>query len=376
MLKNKSNLLGVLMSLLLVIPFSSVALASAGNLTIPSQVDDFVELKIAEQNANQPLASSDRLLQVYVGSPDDCCTTKTPIAGSYIAGSRSVRFLPRFNFVEGQEYVIQVRALSEDGKQIQALTPFTIQPENALSTPEITAVYPSGDELPENVLRFYLHFSTPMKPHVAFNYIKLVDEYGNVDDAAFMKFKQELWSEDRTRLTLLMDPGRIKRGVATNTELGPALHEGKSYQLVVDDGWPTANGNQVLPGFSKAFKVTSALRELPNTNSWQINAPTIGTKEPLSINLDRPFDHQLLYKDIKVLSLLGEEIQGTLYIEDSETEWRFQPHNAWAYAKIYIVVDGEFEDVAGNNFKDLMDRSIAVETKDVPYISIPVDLKS
>ena len=70
---------------------------------------------------------------------------------------------------------------------------------------KVTQIQPSSSQTPENTLRFYLYFAQPMKPNVAFNYIKLVNAAGEEDNAAFMKFKQELWSADRKRLTLLMD---------------------------------------------------------------------------------------------------------------------------------------------------------------------------
>ena len=45
-----------------------------------------------------------------------------------------------------------------------------------------------------------------------------------------------------TRLTLLLDPGRIKRGVRPLEEIGGALQVGRTYTLVIDDAWPDAKG--------------------------------------------------------------------------------------------------------------------------------------
>ena len=359
----------------------SAALGNEGSLTIPSHVTQAVELNLSERYLTRERADYSELLQVYVGNGTDCCTNKSPIAGSYEADNRSVRFTPQFSFVEGQDYVIRVQHWSEDKEGedkgvSHKLTPFKIQANTPIVKPEVTAIYPSGDILPENVLRFYIHFSTPMKPHVAFDYIKLVDASGNVDDAAFMKFKQELWSEDRKRLTILMDPGRIKRNVATNLSLGAALHKGESYQLVVEEGWPTANSTEPLASFSKSFIVSDALRELPNSENWEITAPAIRTKDPLEIHFDRSFDHQLLHKDIKVFSAAGEEIQGKSLPGNHETEWHFQPNEAWENEQITIVVNSELEDVAGNNFRDLLDHSIETETRDRAPILISIDLTS
>ena len=357
----------------------SAALGNEGSLTIPSHVAQAVELNLSERYTDRDHIDYSELLQVYVGNDMDCCTNMDPIAGSYEADNGTVKFIPRFGFVEGQDYVIRVQRWSEDKEGddngvFYNLTPFTIQPNTPIVKPEVTAIYPSGDILPENTLRFYIHFSTPMKPHVAFEYIKLVDTSGNVDDAAFMQFKQELWSEDRRRLTVLIDPGRIKRNVSTNLSLGPALHKGESYQFVVEEGWPTANGTETLASFSKSYFVSDALRELPNSENWEITAPAIRTKDTLEIQFDRPFDHQLLHKDIKVFSAAGEEIQGEVLIRNHETEWHFRPNEAWVNERIHIVVDSELEDVAGNNFRDLLDHSIETETRDRSPILISIDL--
>ncbi len=356
------------------VQLGSAALVSEGSLTVPSRVTQAVELNLPERYWDRARIDYSEVLQVYVDNGKDCCTNKAPIVGSYEADNRSVRFIPKFSFVEGQDYVIRVQHRSANQGVFHKLTPFKIQPKTPVVKPEVTGVYPSGNILPENVLRLYIHFSTPMKPHVAFNYIKLVDASGKVDDAAFMKFKQELWSEDRKRLTVLMDPGRIKRNVSTNLGLGPALQKGESYQLVIDGGWPTANGTKPLASFSKSFVVSEALRELPNSGNWIITAPAIRSKDTLTIKFDRPFDHQLLHKDIKVVSIAGEKIKGKSLIGHHETEWHFKPNEAWMDEQIYIVVDGELEDVAGNNFQDLLDHSVTTETNKIPYIFISVDL--
>ncbi len=372
----KSALLAAtLISSLLLGSFSSAALAKQSGLTVPSQVNEPITLELGSSNLTGLSADYAALLQVFVGDESNCCENKTPIAGEYESDGKSLSFAPRFEFVHGQDYVIRARELSDDNGVVYTLTPFNIASQTANVTPEITAMYPSGETLPENALRFYLHFATPMKPHVAFDYIKLVDSSGKVDDAAFMRFKQELWSADRKRLTVLMDPGRIKRGVATNLTLGPALHEGKQYKLVVEGGWPTANGNQVLSGFSKSFSVSDALRELPNTDSWAINAPALHSQQALSITLDRPFDYELLHKDLNVFSSSGAEIQGTIELAGHETQWRFVPDEAWTDEQIKLVVDATLEDVAGNNFKDLLDHAVGVETKAVNVITLSVALR-
>ncbi|MEM0923381.1 MAG: hypothetical protein AAGI13_10070, partial [Pseudomonadota bacterium] len=193
--------------------------------------------------------------------------------------------------------------------------------------------------MPENTLRFYIHFSVPMQPHVAFDYIKLRDASGAVDDAAFMRFKQELWNEDRTRLTVLIDPGRIKREVATNVELGPALRAGQQYSLTIEGGWPTADGTAVLPAFSKTFEVSDALRTRPDTSHWSVTTPCAGTLEPLTVTFDRPFDrHQLMYA-LRLQAQDGREIIGEVGVDDAEHRWSFTPFASWTTGSLDLLAD-------------------------------------
>jgi len=47
-----------------------------------------------------------------------------------------------------------------------------------VATTTVVRVFPSADKLPENHLRFYLHFSAPMNRGEAYAHLKLLDENG------------------------------------------------------------------------------------------------------------------------------------------------------------------------------------------------------
>jgi hypothetical protein len=215
-----------------------------------------------------------------------------------------------------------------------------------------------------------------MMPHRAGGFIKLVDENGDADMAAFMSFTQELWSEDRTRLTLLMDPGRIKRGVAQNMTLGPALRQGNQYSLVIEEGWPSAIGQRDVSRYERSFTVSPALRSLPDVGLWHVQPPKLATDTPLVIAFDRPFDHQQAQNAIAVRDATGRRIGGTVILEDHQQTWRFEPDAPWPSSRVQIVVDTHFEDVAGNNFRDLLDHSLGADrlTQDQETITIDVIL--
>ena len=286
------GMLGVALAFCMAVMHSgSAALANESGLTLPSQANSNIELTLQNELVGINPAE---ILQVFVGEQEVCCDGKSPIAGRYSVTNSMVTFDPAFDFVTGQRYTVAIR--TDDGSN--ALTPelkeFTLQSASETIKPEVLMVYPSAATLPENTLRFYIDFSTPMTPHMSAKFIKLVDKNGTPDTAAFMMFKQELWSQDRRRLTLLMDPGRIKRGVAQNLTLGPALLEGSYYSIVVEAGWPSAGGVQEMSRFEKPFSVSQALRTLPDPNAWTIEPPSILSRDPILIKFDRPFDHQLL----------------------------------------------------------------------------------
>ena len=182
----------------------SPANADDGGVLLPQTEAEPVSVRLSATTPDE-VDPAERL-QVFVGAADPCCEGRTPMAGRYALTDDTLAFSPAFGFDPSQDYTARVRT----GQNEHALYAFRLPHEVAAAPAAVTEVYPSGETLPENVLRFYIHFSTPMAPHVAFDYIKLRDSSGNADDAAFMRFKQELWNEDRTRLTVLIDPGRIK----------------------------------------------------------------------------------------------------------------------------------------------------------------------
>ena len=327
------------------------------------------------QDLTLPQVGSDPvILHVVDGSPDPeefqvtLLGADSPIAGRYAVDGNTVRFTPAFGFEAGRNYEVRLPNTSE-------AVPFRISADAARIAPIVTQIYPSGETLPENTLRFYIHFSVPMQPHLALDYIKLRDANGAVDDAAFMRFKQELWNEDRTRLTVLVDPGRIKRDVATNVELGPALIAGEKYALTVDSGWPSADGSAALTAFAKTFEVSKALRVRPDARLWSADAPCAGTRETLTVSLDRPFDrHQLMYA-LRLETRDGVKIDGEIEVGATEHQWNFTPLAPWPGGDLDLITDLTLEDVAGNNFVDLLDHATATAAREVAMSVLRVHIQ-
>ena len=101
----------------------------------------------------------------------------------------------------------------------------------------MTAVYPDGDAVPENLLRMYVQFSGPMGQQGGLDHVVLLDARGREMPDALLPLDTELWNDDRTRFTLLFDPGRVKRDILPNRSMGRPLRAGDRFTLVVKKDW-------------------------------------------------------------------------------------------------------------------------------------------
>ena len=102
---------------------------------------------------------------------------------------------------------------------------FTIAPAGDAVATEVAAVYPSVAELPENLLKFYLHFSGQC-PAARLTSTSTCWPPMASRLRGFLELGEELWDPAGRRLTLFFDPGRIKRGLKPRRP-GPVLEAGR-----------------------------------------------------------------------------------------------------------------------------------------------------
>jgi hypothetical protein len=225
-----------------------------------------------------------------------------PVAGTYTQNNIGISFEPTFPFSGGTIYhaVFFSEAFTKaTGVKIES--PRSNNPELVFEIPKanaspsfIESIYPESTIVPENLLRMYIYFSGPMMQGEAYNHIKLFNERGEPIEKAFLIVDQELWNKERTRLTILFDPGRIKRGLKANLDLGPPLKEGEKYYIVIDSTWQDANGNNLQSSYRKSMTVSSAERTKLSIKNLETIIPAAGSREPLVISFDRQMDHALV----------------------------------------------------------------------------------
>jgi len=270
-----------------------------------------------------------------------------PLFGDLRVEKDGLSFEPRFPFQGGHEYVAVFRSPTAGTMEKRYRLPAPPPSPPA----RILGVFPSRDTLPENLLKFYLHFSAPMSRREAYQRVRLLDGSGKPVELPFLEIGEELWNREATRLTLLFDPGRIKRGLKPREDSGPALEEGKSYTLVVDAAWPDAQGRPLTGGLRKPFKVVAPDEKQPDLHAWKVTPPKAGSKEPLTVVFNEPLDEAMLHHSLTVVDAAGSPVAGRVEIDQEETRWRLHPTSPWTPGSHKLVVDVVLEDLAGNSIE-------------------------
>jgi hypothetical protein len=210
------------------------------------------------------------------------------------------------------------------------------------------AVYPSGEIWPENMLRFYVHFSAPMSRTSGVKFIHLVDEGGREEQDAILAAYADLWNDDATRLTVFFDPGRVKRGVGPNLDLGRAIIKGHRYAIVIDADWPDAQGQPLAEAFRREFTAGPAAHDGLSLADWHLTPPAAASPRPLAVVFPAPLDHALLGRAMGVKTTDGREVPGRIATGAHETAWTFTPDEPWVAGPYQLVVLTLLEDPAGN----------------------------
>ena len=107
--------------------------------------------------------------------------------------------------------------------------------------------------LPENLLRLYVLFSNLMQRGRAADNIAILGPDGSPAPDVLYRPPVELWDSNMTCLTILLDPGRLKRGVDPNRMLAPPLSAGQRYTLTVGPGMIDMHGRRLCEGLAKSF---------------------------------------------------------------------------------------------------------------------------
>ena len=336
-------------------PRISLTTAAAGRLAI--DVEGLPAGDLARLEQDPPAREQwQTLLRVQVAPAAAASGDLPPVLGDYAVRDGALRFSPRFPLDPGQRYdvVFDPSLLASAGEHSASspLRPITATidvpaPDRAPST-RVAAVYPSALVVPENHLRLYIVFSAPMGLGAAGPYIRVVDEDGNPLADPFLPLDVDLWNADRTRFTVLYDPGRVKRGILPNAEMGRPLAVGATYALEIDAAWRDAEGQPLVVPFRREFRVGPPQEHALDPADWRLDVPAGGTRDPLAVEFPAALDFGLLHRALQVAGSDGRALAGEIRVAGEETRWLFTPYAPWRAGEHHLVAAPTLEDVAGN----------------------------
>ena len=278
-------------------------------------------------------------------------TDAPSMLGDYTVLDGVVRFTPLFPFDQGRQYHVRFEPARLPGSAADAggAIETTVGRPAATAVPSTTVarVYPSGDIVPENLLRMYVEFSAPMGRKSGVEYIALLDHQGKEIEGAVLPLEYEFWSPDHKRFTIFFDPGRVKKGILPNLQMGRPLEVGRSVTLVIKREWPDENGLPLKEEFRRVLRVGPTDLEPLDTSTWRIQSPAAGSRDGMVVTFPEPLDHGLLMRALGV-TRDGKEVDGAIGVDQAETRWTFTPMAPWTAGTYQLLALDILEDLAGN----------------------------
>ncbi len=280
-------------------------------------------------------------------------TAQPGMFGSLSRGPDGLGFRPAFRLTPGETY----RALLTADNRELARRDWTVPVPEAPS-PRVLSVRPDAAVLPANLLKFYLHFSEPMREsRTVFDHFHLERSDGSRVPDPWRR--QELWSADGTRLTLWVHPGRVKRGVNLREELGPVLEPGHAYALVIEPGMQSLAGRRVETGFRHLFRTGPENHSRPNPAAWSLGVPRAGTSDALEIGFGEPVDHALAARHLSLILMdTAKAVPASAEVLSGNTRVRLHPVSPWSAGPHALAVGPWLEDLAGNTPERVFDHDL------------------
>ena len=288
------------------------------------------------------------------------------ILGNYSIETHNITFTPLIPFTRGLEYEVRLR-----NARIGA---FEVPLADAADAPKLLDIFPSQDTLPENLLKIYLHFSQPMREGKSNDYVFLIKNDSDTVRGAFLNLQPELWNEDRTVLTLWLDPGRIKRDLHPNTQLGAPLQKNGRYRIVVSPAWKDQQGTPLPQRYTKSFVTIQRDSLSPVPGDWRLVPPGGGTLQPLKVEFRESLDHSLIAESLIIGDENGKAIRGKWEVGEEEKSVYFTPAENWQAGHYALNARTILEDLAGNNLNRPFDRDVTrkgTEARSEEFVRVP-----
>lgn len=200
--------------------------------------------------------------------------------------------------------------------------------------------------------------------------IRLVRADGSIVESPFLNLGIELWDRAQRRMTLIIDPGRVKQGVGPNLREGAPLESSNRYSLIVDGSMKSAVGEAIGSDQKVVLRIGAAERRLVDPEIWDLVALAERRLDPLQVRFERSMDDAGSRRLIRVFGPDGGAVRGNIVTDGRD--WSMTPKSPWPPGAYRLVIGPELEDVAGNTMRSAFDAQAetigrAVEPREIIF---------
>lgn len=288
----------------------------------------------------------EELIRLYVENTPHS-TPAFPVIGDYWEIGDSLYFQPKFELNQSIPFRVELQNSSFK---------LTIPPPPITDPVKISNVYPLCEAIPQNILTFYIEFSSTMKPNpLAYEYIEVVNGNGEVIPLVWRE--KSYWINENKTLVLMIHPGRVKNGIHATYDLEPIFIENNNIKLRIKHGLESTHNGALASPVEFEYKILAKDTISPKFIIESLVKPTINSFEPVQFAFTEQIDFGLLHKWFHI-SINNEIVKGNLSTLDGET-WLFTPENKWKPALYDLKIMNKIGDVCHNQ----LDRLFEVESE-------------
>jgi hypothetical protein len=202
-------------------------------------------------------------------------------------------------------------------------------------------IYPSGEEVPQNLLRIEVRPPGPLQARPHRLLVGLFDGDGRLLHDRVDVFTSHRADKRNLELVLLR-PGRSRLSWGANVPLTlrRSLQTGELVSFVVEH--PESGVT-----LRKYWRVGDSDSTPPAPQRWRLSRPRHGSLERLEVKLDEAISASALV----AMAILGPDhirVLGEVELDEAETLWRLRPTHPWGLGQCELITLPELEDSAGN----------------------------